>query len=44
MVVLGKFGGQSELSKLIRPECFREKAATVSEDVRYHYNDILKMF
>jgi len=43
MIVLNKFGGQAEQSKLIRPECFREKATTIPEDVRYHYNNILQM-
>jgi hypothetical protein len=44
MVVLNKFNGQTEAFKLIGPECFRKKATTIYEDVRYHYNNTLQMF
>src|SRR5437879_5704122 len=43
MIVLHKFRGQAERSKLIRPECFREKAATILKDLRYHDNHIMQI-
>jgi hypothetical protein len=43
MIVLNKFGGQAKQFELVCPECLREKAPAVLENVGYDYNNILQV-